>query len=43
MSLLEEKLPAYTLRQDALSQFSGAANADWVLVTPSLPADRAGA
>ena len=36
VSLLEEQLPQYTLRQDFLTQFSGCPNPDWVVETPCL-------
>jgi trafficking kinesin-binding protein 1 len=42
VSLLEEQLPRYTLRQDFLTKFQGAANADWVIQTPVLPAAQGG-
>lgn len=39
MSLIEEQLPRYTLRADALTDFSGYGNCDWTLQTPCLTPD----
>jgi HAP1 N-terminal conserved region len=39
VSLLEERLPRYTLRADTLTDFSGYGNSDWTLQTPCLTPD----
>ena len=39
VSLIEEKLPRYTLRADSLTDFSGYSNLDWTVETPCLAPD----
>jgi len=36
VSLVEEQLPRYSLRADALTDFAGYSNADWTIQTPCL-------
>jgi len=36
VSLVEEQLPRYNLRADALTDFAGYCNADWTIQTPCL-------
>ena len=37
ISLVEERIPKYQLKQDYLTQFGGQDNEDWVVQTPALP------
>jgi len=39
VSLIEERLPRYTLRADAITSFTGYDNADWIVSTPCFPVD----
>jgi len=39
VSLVEEQLPRYRLRADALTDFTGYSNADWTIQTPCLKLD----
>jgi len=36
VSLVQEQLPRYSLRADALTNFAGYSNADWTIQTPCL-------
>ncbi|XP_026462166.1 trafficking kinesin-binding protein 1-like [Ctenocephalides felis] len=36
-SLLEEQIPRYKLRSDALTEFAGYENQDWFIPSPALP------
>lgn len=37
ISLIEEQIPKYTLRADAITNFRGYCNEDWYVSTPVLP------
>jgi len=39
ISLLEERIPRYTLRADTMTNFAGYENEDWTIRTPCLPSD----
>lgn len=39
ISLLEERIPRYTLRADTLTNFAGYENEDWTIKTPCLSSD----
>jgi len=36
VSLVQEQLPRYSLRADAVTDFAGYSNADWTIQTPCL-------